>query len=164
MKVKMPRQRAEDTESCKENMPTHVQKQKHRKDIKSPANNQRGTILPSPGSNGCQLRANRPAKPSFTFERETRVFVARRRQFLTLKPAMQRMHQGVLYTEKEGSLNHKNTGSGGWRDGSVGKSTDCSSKGPEFKSQQPHGGSQPSVTRSNALFWSVWRQLQCTYI
>jgi hypothetical protein len=33
---------------------------------------------------------------------------------------------------------------GGWRDGLAGKSTDCSSKGPEFKSQQPHGGSQPS--------------------
>jgi hypothetical protein len=27
------------------------------------------------------------------------------------------------------------------------KSTDCSSKGPEFKSLQPHGGSQPSVTK-----------------
>jgi hypothetical protein len=26
----------------------------------------------------------------------------------------------------------------GWRDGLVVKSTDCSSKGPEFKSQQPH--------------------------
>jgi hypothetical protein len=24
------------------------------------------------------------------------------------------------------------------------KSTDCSSRGPEFNSQQPHGGSQPS--------------------
>ena len=33
----------------------------------------------------------------------------------------------------------------GWRDGSVGKSTDCSSKGPEFNSQQPHGGSQAST-------------------
>jgi hypothetical protein len=34
--------------------------------------------------------------------------------------------------------------------------TDCSSKGPEFKSQQPHGGSQPSIMRSdNALFWCV---------
>jgi hypothetical protein len=31
----------------------------------------------------------------------------------------------------------------GWRDGSSVKSTDCSSEGPEFKSQQPHGGSQP---------------------
>ena len=33
----------------------------------------------------------------------------------------------------------------GWRDGSAVKSTDGSSEGPEFKSQQPHGGSQPSV-------------------
>ena len=43
----------------------------------------------------------------------------------------------------------------GWRDGSVGRSTDCSSEGPEFKSQPPHGGSQPSVMRSEALFWCV---------
>jgi hypothetical protein len=42
--------------------------------------------------------------------------------------------------------------------------TGCSSRGPEFKSQQPHGSSQPSVMRSDALFWGVWRQLQCTYI
>jgi hypothetical protein len=42
---------------------------------------------------------------------------------------------------------------GGWRDGSAVKSTNCSSKGPEFKSQKPHGGSQPSVMRSDALFW-----------
>jgi hypothetical protein len=33
----------------------------------------------------------------------------------------------------------------GWRDGSAVKSIDCSFKGLEFKSQQPHGGSQPSV-------------------
>jgi hypothetical protein len=36
--------------------------------------------------------------------------------------------------------------------GSVVKSTDCSSRGPEFNSQQPHGGSQPSVIGSDALF------------
>lgn len=30
----------------------------------------------------------------------------------------------------------------GWRGGSVVKSTNCSSRGPEFSSQQPHGGSQ----------------------
>jgi hypothetical protein len=30
---------------------------------------------------------------------------------------------------------------GSWRDGSAVKSTDCSFRGPEFKSQQPHGGS-----------------------
>jgi hypothetical protein len=29
------------------------------------------------------------------------------------------------------------------------KSTDCSSRGPEFNSQQPHGGSQPSVMRTD---------------
>jgi hypothetical protein len=44
---------------------------------------------------------------------------------------------------------------GGWRDGSVVKNAGCSSEGPEFKSQQPHGGPQPSVTKSDALFWSV---------
>jgi len=42
-----------------------------------------------------------------------------------------------------------------WRDGSAIKSTGCSSKGPKFKSQQPHGGSQPSVMGSDALFWCV---------
>ena len=34
---------------------------------------------------------------------------------------------------------------GGWRDGSAVKSTDCSSRCPEFKSQQPHGASKPSL-------------------
>jgi hypothetical protein len=42
----------------------------------------------------------------------------------------------------------------GWRDGSVVKNTDYR-VGPEFKSQQPHGGSQPSIMRSDSLFWSV---------
>jgi hypothetical protein len=40
---------------------------------------------------------------------------------------------------------------GGWRDGSVVKSTDCSSKVPEFKFQQPHGGSQPSTVYLHLL-------------
>jgi hypothetical protein len=44
---------------------------------------------------------------------------------------------------------------GGWRDSSAVKSTDCSSRGPKFNSQQPHGGSQPSVMGSDALFWCV---------
>jgi hypothetical protein len=39
------------------------------------------------------------------------------------------------------------------RDGSAVKSTGCSSRGPEFKSQQLHGGSQPSIKGSDALFW-----------
>jgi hypothetical protein len=33
------------------------------------------------------------------------------------------------------------------------RAPNCSSEGLEFKSQQPHGGSQPS--RSDSLFWSV---------
>jgi hypothetical protein len=53
---------------------------------------------------------------------------------------------------------------GDWKDGSLVKSTDCSSEGPEFKSQQPHGGSQPSVMISDTLFWCVWSQLQCTHM
>ena len=43
----------------------------------------------------------------------------------------------------------------GWKDGSVVKSAECSSRGPEFNAQQPHGGSQPSVMGSDAVFWSV---------
>jgi hypothetical protein len=35
-----------------------------------------------------------------------------------------------------------------WRDGSVVKSSDCSSRDPGFNSQQPRGGSQSSVTIS----------------
>jgi len=43
----------------------------------------------------------------------------------------------------------------GWRDGSVVKITDYSSRVPEFNSQQQHGGSQSSVMGSDALFWCV---------
>ena len=53
------------------------------------------------------------------------------------------------YTEKP-CLKNKTKG---WRDGSAVKSTDCSSEGPEFISQQLHGGSQPSVMGSDAFFW-----------
>jgi hypothetical protein len=43
-----------------------------------------------------------------------------------------------------------------WRDdGSAVMNTDCSSKGPEFKSQQPHDGSQSSVMISDAPIWGV---------
>jgi hypothetical protein len=45
----------------------------------------------------------------------------------------------------------------GWRDGSVVKNTDCSSRGPEFKSQQLLG-SQAFVMGSDALFCCVWRE------
>jgi hypothetical protein len=40
----------------------------------------------------------------------------------------------------------------GCRDGSAVKNIYCSSRGPEFKPQQPHGGSQPSVMGSDTLF------------
>jgi hypothetical protein len=39
----------------------------------------------------------------------------------------------------------------GWRDGSADKSTACTSRVPEFNSQQPHTGSQPSIMGSDAL-------------
>jgi hypothetical protein len=35
------------------------------------------------------------------------------------------------------------------------KSAGCSSRGPEFNSQQPHGSSQLSVIRSGALSWTA---------
>jgi hypothetical protein len=34
----------------------------------------------------------------------------------------------------------------------------------KFNFQQPHGGSQPSVMGSDALFWCVWREQWCTQI
>jgi hypothetical protein len=48
-------------------------------------------------------------------------------------------------TQKNKNSNKKRTNLLGWRDGSVVKGTECSSRGPEFNSQQSHGGSQPSV-------------------
>jgi hypothetical protein len=65
---------------------------------------------------------------------------------------------GVMGRELEKDsqrMTFKIADSGSWRDGSAVKSTDCSSRGPEFSSQQPHGGSQPSVMGSDALFWCV---------
>jgi hypothetical protein len=56
-------------------------------------------------------------------------------------------HQAEVVEEKS----YQDMGEG-WRDGSVVKSPDCSSRGPEFNSQQPHGGSQPSTMGSDALF------------
>lgn len=39
------------------------------------------------------------------------------------------------------------------RNGQVVKSTDLSSKGHDFTSQQPHVGPELSVMRSGTLFW-----------
>ena len=45
-------------------------------------------------------------------------------------------------------------------DVSVGKSTNCSYRGPEFNCQQAHGGSQPRVMESDesgvcGVFWCI---------
>ena len=63
-----------------------------------------------------------------------------------------------LYIYGTGKLTSEDTfkmGRQGWRDGSAVKSTDCSSESPDFKFQQPLGGSQPPGVRSDALFWCV---------
>ena len=52
------------------------------------------------------------------------------------------INQGVNIVGVQGLKNIYIQSFPGWRNGSVVKST---SRGPEFKSQQPHGGSQPSV-------------------
>jgi hypothetical protein len=58
----------------------------------------------------------------------------------------------ILYIH---SYRFKRVTAGGWGDGSAVKSTDCSSEGPEFKSQQPYGSSQTSIMKSDTLFWGV---------
>jgi hypothetical protein len=61
-------------------------------------------------------------------------------------------HLGAWTPSSEPDLEREQLG---WRDGSEVKRTDCSSEGPKFKSQQPHGGSQPCIVGSSALFWCV---------
>jgi hypothetical protein len=70
-----------------------------------------------------------------------------RQREMETETEMERQRETVILRKKKGT--------GGWRDGSAGKSTDCSSEGPEFKSQEPHGVSQQFVLRSDALFWCV---------
>lgn len=52
--------------------------------------------------------------------------------------------------------------SSAWRDGPAVKSSNCSSKGPKYESQQPHAACEPSVMGDDVLFWCVWRH--CTHI
>ena len=47
---------------------------------------------------------------------------------------------------------------------SVAKNTGCSSRGPEFNSNQPHGGSQPSSLVPDALFWCAGVHADRTHI
>ena len=44
-------------------------------------------------------------------------------------------------------------GGGGWRGGSVVKSTDCSSRGPEFNSQQTHGEGEKEANTGLGSPW-----------
>jgi hypothetical protein len=66
-------------------------------------------------------------------------------------------NQGVLHRDRKPILRNAPTvlSLKIQEDGSAVKNTDYSSRGPEFNSQQPHGGSQPSVMGSNPLFWCV---------
>jgi hypothetical protein len=59
-------------------------------------------------------------------------------------------HAGLLITGVNNPWVEKSK-SRGWGDGAVGKGTGCSSKGPKFNSQHPHGGSQPSIRRSDGM-------------
>jgi hypothetical protein len=63
------------------------------------------------------------------------------------------MQEDEKYDEESAKQLIKEVVFRGWSDVSAIKSTDCSSRGSEFNSQQPHGGSQPSVMGSDALFW-----------
>jgi hypothetical protein len=49
-------------------------------------------------------------------------------------------------------------------DGLVVKNMDCSSRGPEFSSQQPHGGSEPSVIGFDTWLLVCQKTGHCTHI
>lgn len=55
------------------------------------------------------------------------------------------MNQKIDMNPKEGEQLSKYWGQEEWRDGSVIRNTDCSSKGSWFSSQFPHGDPKPSV-------------------
>jgi len=73
------------------------------------------------------------------------------------------LKQGLTHSSAQ-LLEAEWNGRRGWRGGPEVKSTGCLTRGPESNSQQPHGGSQPPTVKSDALFWCVWRELQCTHI
>jgi hypothetical protein len=78
-------------------------------------------------------------------------------QFIPASPKGYKIHQNIyrivlhiLYMVLFYSFKKKSKGAGEMAQWV--RAPDCSSEGPEFKSQQPHGGLQPSVTRSDSLF------------
>jgi len=62
----------------------------------------------------------------------------------TEKNGMERKEERKFFLWKKKGFNgsgmRKNETEWGWRDGPAVKSTDCSSRGPGFNSQQPHDG------------------------
>ena len=65
----------------------------------------------------------------------------------------------MTLTQRGKKIKIKNSECGDWSNGSVLKSTGCSSRGPGFNSHHSRGGAQLSVNSSlkayNALFWPV---------
>jgi hypothetical protein len=60
----------------------------------------------------CQLRLLCPANLSFLIEEVVKTFHDKQKlkQFMTTKPALQRILKGILHTEEEDKHNHKNMG------------------------------------------------------
>jgi hypothetical protein len=61
--------------------------------------------------NNINLRILYPAKLSFKIDRAIRIFHNKQklRQYMTTKPPLQKILQGILYTEDESKQNHKST-------------------------------------------------------
>ena len=72
------------------------------------------------------------------------------------------LRQAYKWKNKQTNKQTKNN----WaeRDGSEVENTDCSSRGPEFNSQQPQGGSQPSVMGSHVLFYRAGIYAGCAWM
>jgi hypothetical protein len=81
-------------------------------------------------------------------------YLEKQKVLLTAEPSLQTLFLNFKEKNHQELVTLKGV-PGGWRDGSAVRSTECSSRSPEFKFQQPHGGSQPSVIRSDALLWCV---------
>jgi hypothetical protein len=90
---------------------------------------------------------------------------AEARGFLSLRPAWstgqprdrdrETLSRKTKKKKKKKKKERKKNMYSGWRNGPVVKSTDCSSRGPEFNSQQPLSDLQPFVMESDIHFRCV---------
>ena len=78
------------------------------------------------------------------------------------QPGLQRC--SVLKNKKTSKHTNKQIEFKGWRDSSELNSTDCSSRDPEFDSQQLHCGSQPSTVRMSSFGIKEYMQIEISYI